>query len=111
MGDSPCSTTPPGKNDAGSSAITKRAVTKQVVLNRFACNRRLAGACHVWAFCALKASPGARRYYDQLKARGKTHRQALRALANRLVGILHACLQHRQPYREEVAWPPLAAAA
>jgi hypothetical protein len=32
-------------------------------------------------------------------------------LANRLVGILHGCLKHRQLYREEVAWPPLAAAA
>ena len=99
------------KNYAGNSPITKASGTKQVVLKRFACNRRLADACHLWAFCALKASPGARRYYDQLKARGKTHRQALRALANRLVGILHACLQHRQHYREEVAWPPLAAAA
>ena len=42
---------------------------------------------------ALSTSPGARSYYDQLRARGKTHRQALRQLANRLVGILHDCLE------------------
>jgi transposase len=99
------------KNYAGSSPITKASGTKKVVLKRFANNHRLADACHLWAFCALNSSPGARRYYEQRRARGNTHHQALRALANRLVGILHGCLKHRQLYREEVAWPPLAAAA
>jgi alpha-beta hydrolase superfamily lysophospholipase len=68
-------------------------------------NRRLADACHQWAFCALTSSAGARNYYHALRQRGKTHRQALRALANRLVGILHGCLDHRQRYREDIAWP------
>ena len=44
--------------------------------------------------------PGARNYYDQLRARGKTHRQALRQLANRLVGILHVCLERGVLYDE-----------
>ena len=30
--------------------------------------------------------------------------QALRALANRLVGILHGCLTHHLRYDEAVAW-------
>jgi hypothetical protein len=61
---------------------------------------------------AMTGSPGARRYYDAHRARGATHHQALRALANRLVGILHGCLRHRQPYNEQLAWPtPTAAAA
>ena len=59
----------------------------------------------------LTQSPGARIYYDQLRARGKTHRQALRQLANRWVGVLHACLQHTQPYDEATAWHHLEAAA
>src|SRR5207237_5249814 len=99
------------KNYAGNSPITKASGTKKVVLKRFACNHRLADACHLWAFCVLSSSPGARRYYDQLKARGNTHHQALRALANRLAGILRGCLKHRQLYRAEVAWSPMAAAA
>ena len=45
------------------------------------------------------------RYYDRCATGGKTHPQALRALANRLVGILHGCLRHRSPYRESQAWP------
>src|ERR1700736_5425020 len=93
------------KNYAGSSPITKTSGKSRVVLARLARNRRLADACHQWAFCALTGSAGARDYYHVLRQRGKTHHQALRALANRLVGILHGCLDHRQTYREEIAWP------
>jgi hypothetical protein len=80
-----------------------------VVLARAVGNRRLTTACHLWAFAALTGSPGARRYYDAHRARGATHHQALRALGNRLVGILHGCLRHRQPYDEQLAWPTAAA--
>ena len=59
----------------------------------------------------MNASPGGRRYYDALRARGKTHSQATRQLANRWVGILHACLERRESYREEVAWPELLSLA
>ena len=90
---------------AGSAPITRASGTRLVVLARVARNRRLADACYLWAFSALNASPGARRYYDARRVRGATHHQALRALSNRLVGVLHGCLRHRQPYREDVAWP------
>lgn len=76
-----------------------------MVLARFARNTHLADACHLWDFASLTRSPGGRRYYDALRARGKSHHQALRQLANRLVGILDACLTKRQPYREDLAWP------
>ena len=35
----------------------------------------------------MTKSAGARRYYDQLRARGKTHRQSTRQLANGWVEI------------------------
>ncbi len=92
------------RNYAGTSPITKASGTRRVVLARFARNERLSDACHLWAFAALSRSPGARRYYDLQRERGKTHNQALRALANRLVGILHGCLAHGEIYREDVAW-------
>lgn len=100
------------RNYAGTSPITKASGTRRVVLARFARNERLFDACYLWAFTALRTSAGARRYYDLHRSRGKTHSQALRALGNRLVGILHGCLRHGEPYREDVAWPaqdPLAA--
>jgi transposase len=97
---------------AGTAPITKASGTKRVVAARFARNAHLADVCHLWAFAALSRSPGARRYYDRLRARGKGHNQAVRQLGNRLVGILHVCLERRHPYREEVAWPePEQAAA
>ncbi len=64
----------------------------------------LAQACYLWAFSALRPSPGARRFYDRQRANGKTHHQALRALANRLVGVLHGCLSSGQRYDEQIAW-------
>lgn len=95
------------RNYAGTSPITRSSGKGKVVLARFARNHRLADACYLWAFASLTASPGARAYYDALRGRGKTHHQALRALANRLVGILHGCLSRGEPYREEIAWVSL----
>ena len=93
------------RNYAGTSPITKASGRSRVVLARYARNRRLADACEQWAFCSLTHSAGARRYYDELRARGKTHHQALRQLANRWVGILHGCLDQHTHYREDIAWP------
>jgi hypothetical protein len=92
------------KNYAATSPITKASGKHRVVLARYARNKRLADTCHLWAFAAISASPGARAYYDQRRAAGDTHNRALRALANRLVGILHGCLRHGAPYDEHTAW-------
>jgi transposase len=92
------------KNYAGTSPITKASGKHRVVLARYARNRRLADACYLWAFAALTASPGARAFYDHRRAAGDTHHRALRALGNRLVGILHGCLRHQTLYDEHTAW-------
>ena len=67
-------------------------------------NQRLADAIYLWAFASLNASPGARAFYDYHRAAGDTHHAALRALGNRLVGILHGCLDHHTTYDENIAW-------
>ncbi len=92
------------KNYSGMAPITRASGTRRVVLARYARNRRLADALYHQAFTALTTSPGARAYYDRQRARGATHHQALRALANRLVGILHGCLRHHTRYDEATAW-------
>jgi transposase len=92
------------KNYSGMSPITRASGKHHVVLARYARNRRLADACYLWAFAAITASPGARAFYDQHRASGDTHHRALRALANRLVGILHGCLRHGTLYDEHTAW-------
>jgi transposase len=92
------------KNYAATSPITRASGKQRVVLARYARNRHLADTCHMWAFAALSTSPGARTFYDQRRANGDTHNRALRALANRLVGILHGCLRHGTLYDEHTAW-------
>ena len=92
------------RNYAGTSPLTVASGKKRAVLARHVRNRRLYDAIDHWALCALSASPGARAYYDQHRAAGDVHHQALRALANRLVGILHGCLRHHTTYSEHTAW-------
>ena len=92
------------KNYSGQSPITRASGKKTVVLARYATNRRLGAALHAQAFSALAASPGARAYYDALRARKIGHHAALRQLANRLVGILHVCLKTGTKYDENTAW-------
>jgi transposase len=101
------------KNYAGTSPITRASGKKKVVLARYVHNDRLIDALDSQAFTALQASPGARAYYDRLRARDVCHHAALRQVANRLVGILHGCLKTSTLYDEATAWShhtkPLAA--
>ena len=92
------------KNYAGTSPLTVASGKKRAVLARHVRNRRLYDAIDQWAFCALTTSPGARAFYDQHRAADDTHHQALRALGNRLIGILHGCLRHKAIYDEHTAW-------
>ena len=92
------------KNYAGTSPLTVASGKKRAVLARHVRNRRLYDAIDHWAFCALSASPGARAFYDQRRDAKDSHHQALRALGNRLVGILHGCLRHHTRYDEHQAW-------
>jgi hypothetical protein len=92
------------KNYAGTSPRTVASGKKRAVLARHVRNRRLYDAIDQWAFCALSNSEGCRRHYDERRAAGDLHHQALRALGNRLVGILHGCLEHHTSYNEQTAW-------
>jgi transposase IS116/IS110/IS902 family protein len=85
------------RNYAGTSPVTRASGKKKVVAARFVHNDRLTDALHAQAQSALTVSPGARTFYDQQRARGHEHNDALRRLANRLVGILHGCLKTGTP--------------
>ena len=92
------------RNYAGTSPLTVASGKKRAVLARHVRNRRLYDAIDQWALGAINNSPGARTFYDQHRAAGDLHHQALRALGNRLVGILHGCLRHHTLYSEHTAW-------
>jgi hypothetical protein len=89
----------------------RRVGPQRAVPARHVRNKRLYDALDQWAFCALTNSPGARGFYDKHRAAGDTHHQALRALGNRLVGILDGCLRHHIHYDEHQAWAHRATAA
>jgi transposase len=99
------------RNYAGTAPITRASGRSRTVLARHIRNKRLADACYLWAFTALTKSPGARTYYDTRRAAGDTHNAALRRLGNKLLGQLHHCLTHHQPYNEHHAWNPATPAA
>ena len=87
---------------AGTAPVTKASGRVRLVTARWACNRFLRQALLRWAFCSLGRSTWARSFYDQQRARGKTHPAALRALANRWLEILHHLLATHQPYDEAI---------
>jgi Transposase/Transposase IS116/IS110/IS902 family len=92
------------RNYAGTSPLTRASGKKKTITARYVHNDRLVDALNAQAFAALSSSPGARAFYDQHRAAGHDHNDALRRLANRLVGILHGCLKTRTRYDENTAW-------
>ncbi|MFF0450250.1 IS110 family transposase [Streptomyces sp. NPDC004609] len=92
------------KNYAGTSPVTRASGKSHTVQSRYIRNNRLADALQNQAFAALRASPGARHYYDKQRAREAGYNPALRQVGNRLVGILHGCLKTRTHYDEATAW-------
>ena len=92
------------RNYAATSPLTISSGINRRVIARYVRNDRLYDASIRWAFASITTSPGCRIYYDEQRAKGDSHYKALRALANRLVGIVHGCLKHRTTYNEETAW-------
>ena len=89
---------------AGTAPVTRASGRSHRVRARRVRNKRLADACHWWAFAMLTKSPGARAHYDRRRAFGDTHNAALRNLANKLLGRLWWCLRNEQPWNEHTAW-------
>ncbi|HUZ51625.1 MAG TPA: IS110 family transposase [Streptosporangiaceae bacterium] len=92
------------KNYAGTSPLTIQSGKSKTAHARFIRNRHLIDALHAQALSALTASPGARAFYDELRAREVGHDDAMRRVASRFTGILHGCLKHGRDYDEATAW-------
>ena len=106
FGDDPCryASGKARRNYAGTSPITRASGKKKIVAARYVRNDRLIDALMIQAFAALRASPGARAFYDAQRDKGLEHNDTLRRLASRIVGILHGCLKTRTCYDEATAW-------
>ncbi len=82
---------------AGTAPVTRASGRSSYVKARKVRDKRLADACHWWAFASLTKSTGARAHYDRRRAAGDTHNAALRNRANKLIGKLWWCLEHEEP--------------
>ena len=65
-------------------------------------NRRLLRTCYLAALSSLKNSPASRIYYDRKRGEGKSHKQALIALARRRINVLWAMLRDHTAYQEPI---------
>jgi hypothetical protein len=86
---------------AGAVPVTKRSGKQRVVQFRFACDKALRYVVDHIAYLSLLSSAWARAYYDQQRARGHSHRQALRALGAKWLKIIFVMWQHQVPYDEQ----------
>ncbi len=90
---------------AGTAPVTRASGMKTVVTRRVVRNKRLGQAAYVWALPMLAHSPGAHAHFKARRERGDSYSAAARNLTNRGIGMLHHCLQTRQPYDEAKAFP------
>ncbi len=63
-------------------------------------NRRLLRTCYLGALSSLKSSTASRTFYDRKRGEGKTHKQALIALARRRINVIWALLRDHTTYQE-----------
>lgn len=67
---------------------------------RYFCPKFLRQTFHEYAAESVRHSFWARAYYDEQRARGKSHQAAVRALAFKWIRIIYRCWQTRTPYDE-----------
>ncbi len=73
-------------------------------------NCRARDAIMIAAVRHIAAVPASKAYYDKKRAAGKTHQQAVRAMARILAKVLFAMLKHGKDYKApEHPTPPLPA--
>jgi transposase len=82
----------------GAAPVTRRSgKTKHVVMRR-ACNSRLSQAAYHLGRTAMQADPHAKALYAAHQARGQSHGRSVRAVADRHLAVLIACLRNGELY-------------
>lgn len=85
---------------AGIAPVGRHSGMSSYVRRPFGGNKRLKTIFYQAAFSALH-TPESRRFYDRKRKEGKTHKQAVIALARRQVTVLWAVLRDQKPYRPD----------
>jgi hypothetical protein len=85
---------------SGIAPVTVASGRTRIIQFRRACPKFLRQTFHEWAQHSMKSCRWARVYYDQLRAGGKRHHAALRALAFKWQRILFRCWKEGVMYDE-----------
>jgi len=85
---------------SGIAPVLRRSGKTATVHMRWACPKFLRQTFHEYARVSIAQSPWARAFYNQQRARGHSHHEAIRTLAYRWIRILYACWINRTSYDE-----------
>jgi hypothetical protein len=84
----------------GIAPITTQSGQSRYVNARWACTEFMKQTFHEFAGLSLSKCTWAKRYYEQMIAKGKSKQMARRALAYKWIRIIYRCWQTHQPYDE-----------
>jgi hypothetical protein len=88
------------QNYAGLSPVTERSGQKCWVHWRWQCSKFIRQSFIEWSAKSVGVSYWAGLYYNQQRAKGKSHQSAVRALAFKWVRIVFRCWKTKVPYDE-----------
>jgi transposase len=87
---------------SGIAPVVESSGKQHWVHIRWSCPKFLRQTFHEWAQHSIASSCWAKEYYQQQRARGKSHHSAVRALAFKWIRIVFRCWQSRKTYDELV---------
>jgi len=93
---------------SGIAPVTESSGHSRWVHVRWACPTFLRQTFHEFAGCSISRSEWARVFYDTKIAAGKSHHEAVRALAYKWIRVLFRCWKDGRPYDEQTYLRALA---
>jgi len=84
----------------GIAPVLDRSGNHSIVKWRYCCSKVLRQSFIDWTFLSLRTSFWAEELYKKLRAKGKTHSVAIRAIAYKWIRIIFRCWKDRTPYSE-----------
>jgi transposase len=87
----------------GLAPVTRQSGKTRNVSMRYACNHRLRQAFHWWGSSASQADPKAHALYLEHRRMGHSHARAVRAVMDRRLNVLMACLRSGRLFERDQA--------
>jgi len=87
---------------AGTAPVTKRSGKHRECHQRWACNKYLRHAVHLFSEHSIVRCAWAEIYYKAHRAKDHSHARALRCLGQRWLKIIHKMWMDRTPYNAEL---------